>query len=52
VLTPFIYHGILQKFSNYRVQLVVVGDFILESNKGKMVNFLPEISDALKAFYE
>jgi len=50
--------GILQKFSNYRVQLVVVGDFsqftsksleefILESNKGKQVNFLPSVSDVL-----
>lgn len=50
--------GILQKFSNYRVRLVVVGDFsqytssslkefILESNKGKQVNFLPSISEAL-----
>ncbi len=47
--------GILQKFSNYRVQLVVVGDlsqytskslkeFIMESNKGSMVNFVSEIS--------
>lgn len=50
--------GILQKFSNYRVQLMVVGDFsqynskslkefILESNKGRQVNFLPDISAAL-----
>ena len=50
--------GILQKFSNYRVQLVVVGDFsqytskslkefIMESNKGRQVNFLPDISAAL-----
>lgn len=42
---------ILQKFSNYRMQLVIVGefskypgksikDFIYESNKGKQVNFL------------
>ena len=49
---------ILQKFSNYRVQLVVVGDFpqlaskslkefILESNKGHQVNFLPTISELL-----
>ena len=42
---------ILQKFSNYRMRLVIVGefskypgtsikDFIYESNKGKQVNFL------------
>ena len=50
--------GILQKFSNYRVQLFVVGDFtqynstslkefILESNKGKQVNFIPDLKAAL-----
>lgn len=50
--------GILQKFSNYRVGLVVVGDFsgykskslqefIIESNKGKMVNFISDIQYAL-----
>jgi len=49
---------VLQKFSNYRVQLVVVGDFslftskslkdfIMESNKGHLVNFLPDVSAAL-----
>ncbi|TCD11528.1 DUF4180 domain-containing protein [Pedobacter frigidisoli] len=49
---------ILQKFSNFRVQLAIVGDFkshtsqsikdfIYESNKGKQVNFLPTIADAL-----
>ncbi|MBB6498840.1 DUF4180 domain-containing protein [Pedobacter cryoconitis] len=48
---------ILQKFSNYRVQLVIIGefskypgnsikDFIFESNKGKLVNFLPTIAEA------
>lgn len=42
---------ILQKFSNYRMQLVIIGefdkypgkpikDFIYESNKGKHINFL------------
>lgn len=42
---------ILQKFSNYRMQLFIIGDFdqypgksikdfIYESNKGKLVNFL------------
>jgi len=50
--------GILQKFSNYRVQLIVVGElshyssqslkeFILESNKGHQVNFVSKISDVL-----
>ena len=50
--------GILQKFSNYRVQLFVIGDFsqytnsrlkefILESNKGHQVNFLSAISEVL-----
>jgi len=49
---------ILQKFSNYRMQLVVVGDFsqytsmrlkefLLESNKGSQVNFLPDITAVL-----
>ena len=51
--------GILQKFSNYRVQLVVVGtftrveskrlqEFILESNKGRQVNFVKDIAEAKK----
>lgn len=51
--------GILQKFSNYRVRLVVVGDFskngskalkdfIQESNKGKQVNFVPDILKAVE----
>ena len=50
---------ILQKFSNYRIQLAVVGDFskytrksvrdfIYESNQGRQVNFLGSISEALK----
>ena len=49
---------ILQKFSNYRVRLAIVGDFgeytskslhdfIRESNKGKLVNFLPSKADAI-----
>ncbi len=49
---------ILQKFSNYRVRLAIVGDFskytkksikdfIYESNNGKQINFVPTISDAL-----
>ncbi len=51
---------ILQKFSNYRIQLVVVGDFsgftskslkdfIYESNNGKQVNFLSSTIDAINA---
>ncbi len=50
---------ILQKFSNYRMRLVIVGDFsefdsqslkdfIYESNQGKQVNFLISISEALE----
>jgi hypothetical protein len=49
---------ILQKFSNYRVRLVIVGDFdnveskslqdfIRESNKGKLVNFLSSREKAI-----
>ena len=54
--------GILQKFSNYRVQLTIVGDFskfhskrlkefILESNKGKQVNFVKDLSEAKETFH-
>lgn len=50
---------ILQKFSTYRMRLAVIGDFsgctsksltafIYESNKGKQVNFLPTLNEALK----
>lgn len=50
---------ILQKFSNYRVRLMIIGDFsnfesnslndfIYESNKGKQVNFLPSTHEAVK----
>ena len=50
---------ILQKFSNYRVRLVIVGDFdkygsrslrdfIFESNNGRMVNFTATIEEALQ----
>ncbi|MBN1971353.1 MAG: DUF4180 domain-containing protein [Candidatus Delongbacteria bacterium] len=50
---------ILQKFSNYRVRLVIVGDFskytrkslkdfIYECNNGKQVNFVSSLTDALK----
>lgn len=49
---------ILQKFSNYRVRLAIVGDFsgieskslrdfIRESNKGKLVNFLETREEAV-----
>jgi len=49
---------ILQKFSNYRVRLAIVGDFsnytsksirdfIYESNKVKHINFVPNLSDAI-----
>ncbi|SHF24763.1 DUF4180 domain-containing protein [Pedobacter caeni] len=48
---------ILQKFSNYRIQLVIIGefskypgksirDFIYESNNGKTVNFLSTVAEA------
>lgn len=51
---------ILQKFSNYRVRLVIVGDFsklpgkslhdfIFESNQGKQVNFVASVDEALRA---
>jgi hypothetical protein len=54
---------VLQKFSNYRVQLVIIGefskypgksirDFIYESNKGKIVNFLPTIETAKDKIFQ
>lgn len=50
---------ILQKFSNYRIRLAIVGDFssytsksitdfIFESNNGKQVNFLNSVEEALE----
>jgi hypothetical protein len=50
---------ILQKFSNYRVRLAIVGDFskytsksvndfIYESNKGKQINFVSSQLEAIK----
>ena len=50
---------ILQKFSNYRIRLVIVGDwskytsrsleaFITESNRGKTVNFSSSLTEAVK----
>ena len=52
---------ILQKFSNYRMRLFIIGeftsvssksltDFIRESNKGKLVHFSESIADALSYF--
>jgi hypothetical protein len=49
---------ILQKFSNYRVNLAIIGDFspyqgksikdfIYESNKGRHINFLGSTAEAL-----
>ena len=49
---------ILQKFSNYRMQLAVVGDFsrfrrksvrdfIYESNQGRQINFVGSIDEGL-----
>lgn len=48
---------ILQKFSNYRLRLAIIGDFtkyksksfqnfILESNKYKLINFVENLEDA------
>ncbi len=50
---------ILQKFSNYKAQLVIIGDFtkypgkslkdfIYESNKGQLVNFLDSLELAVE----
>lgn len=52
---------ILQKFSNYRVRLAIVGDFskytkqsikdfIFESNKHGHINFVPDLRAALEKF--
>ncbi|MFP3834014.1 DUF4180 domain-containing protein [Chryseobacterium sp. SIMBA_028] len=52
---------ILQKFSNYRIGLAIIGDFskyesksmkdfIYESNKTRHVNFLETLEDALENF--
>lgn len=51
---------ILQKFSNYRMQLAIVGDFshltskswrdfIRESNRGRTVSFQPTVEEALSS---
>ena len=54
---------ILQKFSNYRVRLAIVGNFrrhtgksikafIFESNKGKQVNFVNSLQEGLTKLAE
>ncbi|MEE1945241.1 DUF4180 domain-containing protein [Pedobacter sp. KR3-3] len=54
---------ILQKFSNYRVQLAIVGDFspytsksirdfMFESNKRKQINFVDSLATAILALSE
>lgn len=54
---------ILQKFSNYRMRLAIVGDFrkypgkslqdfIRESNKGGQANFVSSLSEAIKVLSE
>ncbi|MBC7485942.1 MAG: DUF4180 domain-containing protein [Cytophagaceae bacterium] len=51
---------LLQKFSNYRIPLAIVGDFtkhksrsmmdfIYESNKGRHINFFATVSEAITA---
>lgn len=50
---------ILQKFSNYRVQLAIIGDFskyssksiqdfIYESNKGRQISFVGSLLEAIR----
>jgi hypothetical protein len=52
---------LLQKFSNYRIRLTIIGDFkkyeskslrdfIFESNKGRLINFRSTVSEALEIF--
>lgn len=54
---------ILQKFSNYRVRLAIVGDFspypgksirdfIFESNKNRQINFVNSTSEAIQALLD
>ena len=53
---------VLQKFSNYKVRLVILGDFskfeskslndfIRESNNGKQVNFLASKDEAINKLF-
>ncbi|MEO7211468.1 DUF4180 domain-containing protein [Mucilaginibacter sp.] len=50
---------VLQKCSNWRIRFAIIGDFsqlssksmhdfILESNKGKLVNFLSSVAEVIK----
>lgn len=52
---------VLQKFSNYRMQLIIIGkfskyesksikDFIYESNKTRQINFMENLTEALERF--
>lgn len=52
---------ILQKFSNYRMRLTIIGDFekynskslkdfIFESNKSKQINFVGSLAETLEKF--
>ena len=52
---------ILQKFSNFRVRLAIIGDFtkyksksikdfIFESNKNRQINFVSNLEEALERF--
>jgi len=54
---------ILQKFTQYQMPLTIVGDFskynskslndfIYESNKGRQVNFVASLSEAIKVLSE
>jgi hypothetical protein len=54
---------VLQKFSNYRMKLAIIGDFsvysskslrdfIYESNKGRQIFFKPDLDSALAALSE
>jgi hypothetical protein len=49
---------LLQKFATYRVRLAIVGDFarydskslrdfVFESNKGRQINFVPSVDEAI-----
>jgi len=60
VLSSGIAGSIMQKFSNYRVQAAIIGDFrdagkslkafIVECNRTRQVIFIPDMDAALKAF--
>ncbi|MCU0417976.1 MAG: DUF4180 domain-containing protein [Cytophagaceae bacterium] len=53
----------LQKFSNYRVRLAIIGDFsafnskslnafIIESNKGKQIHFVHSLEEAIQVLID